>query len=66
MKQILEFIEKHKSFVKKLILVALFVIVNCFFNSPAVNAFFNSVFASDMASTVLSASASGLVFGALD
>ena len=66
MKHIFEFIEKHKGFIKKLVLVATFIIINCFFNNPAVNQFFNTMFASEMAGTVLSASASGLVFGALD
>lgn len=66
MKHILEFIEKHKGFVKKLILVSIFVIINCLFNNPAITQFFNTIFASDMASTVLSAGASGLIMGAIE
>ncbi len=66
MKHILEFIEKHKAFIKKVIILTIFVVINCLLNNPAVNEFFNTLFASEMAGTILTASASGLVFGALD
>ena len=65
MKHILEFIEKHKHFIKKLILFILYIIINALFNNPSFVTFFNSLFQSDVAAASTNLVASGVTITAL-
>ena len=65
MKHILEFIEKHKTFIKKLILFTLYIVINALFNNPGFVAFFNSLFQSDVAAASTNLVASGVTITAL-
>lgn len=52
MKAFLEFIEKHKSFIKKLVLFTIFFLINTLVNNPTINAFFQQIFGETLTATI--------------
>ena len=65
MKTFLEFIEKHKKFVKKIILFAIYIIVVCVINSEPVTEFFIKLFG-DIITSAISISSMFLLIGGVE
>lgn len=52
MKNILDFISKHKSFVKKIILFTIYTIIVCLLNNETVVNMFNKMFGESLTNTL--------------
>lgn len=59
-KAIIDYIEKHKSFVKKLILFVVITVIASIFKNDSVVAWFNTIFSSDLAGELVSTTTSAL------
>lgn len=60
MKHILDFIEKHKGFFKKLAIIAIFAFVTGLMNNPTLEAILYQIFGSELGLTSVKAVISGL------
>lgn len=52
MKDFLDFLTKHKSFVKKIILFVIYTIIVCVLNNDSLTLFFNQIFGEHITDTI--------------
>lgn len=60
MKHLLDFIERHKGFFKKLAIIAVFAIVTSLLNNPALEAVLYQIFGSELGITGVKTAITGL------